>query len=174
MREPPGLPGAVLIRAVESEYGIPLHALTFLPLGADADSAAYRAQTNDGEVYFLKARALPGFRPASLLVPQYLHGQGIPHLLAPLPTRAGAAWVLLDGFALSLYPFIDGRIGADAGLSERHWMELGAALRQIHASRLPPDLLPDVPARISCHPAGRCWSSFWLPSRARPAPIRCR
>ena len=145
MREPPRLSEAALRATVADAYGISIRALTFLPLGADADSAAYRVQANDGEVYFLKARALPGFRPASLLVPQYLHGQGIPHLLAPLSTRDGAAWVLLDGFALSLYPFVEGRMVADAGLSERQWTELGATLQQIHASRLPPDLLPSVP-----------------------------
>ncbi len=145
MREPPKLPDATLIGTVETEYGIPISALTFLPLGADSASAAYRAHAIDGAIYFLKVRALHGFSPPSLLVPLYLHEQGVPHLLTPLPTIAQAPWVLLNDFALSLFPFVEGRMGADAGLSERNWTELGATVKQIHASQLPSDLIPIVP-----------------------------
>lgn len=36
-------------------------------------------------------------------------------------------------------------MGADAGLSECHWTELGTTVRQIHASQLPSDLISIVP-----------------------------
>ena len=145
MREPPDLLNATLIDAVESKYGIPIRTLTFHPLGADSASAAYRAEANDGAIYFLKVRALYGFSPPSLLVPHYLHEQGIAHLLLPLPTTTQAPWFLLSDFALSLYPFVEGRLKADGGLSASQWRELGATVKQIHVSHLPSDLIAIVP-----------------------------
>jgi spectinomycin phosphotransferase len=120
-------------------------ALTFLPLGADAASWAYRVETGDGHTYFLKLRASDGFGEASLAVPRYLHGQGVPHLVAPLPTVAQTFWVSLTGFVLALYPFVDGRAGADAGLTASQWRTFGALLKQIHACQLPSELLQVVP-----------------------------
>ena len=145
MREPPKLPDSMLIGAVKAEYGISISELTFLPLGADSASASYRAQAVDGPTYFLKLRAFHGFRSASLLVPLYLHEQGIPHLLPPLTTIAHAAWVMVDDFALSLFPFVEARMGAEAGLSERQWAALGTTVKQIHSIQLPSDLIPVVP-----------------------------
>ena len=145
MREPPDLTEATLIGVVEAEYGIPVRSLTFLPLGADSASSAYIVQAMDGTITFLKLRAFHGFRSSSLLVPLYLHEQGVPHLLPPLPTIAHASWVMVNDFALSLFPFVEARMGAEAGLSERQWAELGAAVKQIHSIQLPSDLIPAVP-----------------------------
>jgi spectinomycin phosphotransferase len=41
---------------------------------------------------------------------------------------------------MTLYPFLDAQTGTVAGLSERHWRQLGATLREIHGAGLPPDL----------------------------------
>jgi len=135
----------MLAEAVEAAYGIRVGALTFLPLGADSASASYRVDDIDGASYFVKVRACSGFSPASLLVPLHLQQQGVPHLLAPLPTRAEVPWVALDRFTVALFPFVKGRIGAHAGLSERHWKELGATVGQIHATQLPPELVAILP-----------------------------
>jgi spectinomycin phosphotransferase len=93
----------------------------------------------------LKARTGAGFGEPSLVVPRYLHEQGVPHLIAPLPTITGALWISIDAFVLTLYPFIDGRMAADVGLSDRDWVAFGAMMRQIHTSPLTPDLTQIVP-----------------------------
>ncbi len=41
-------------------------------------------------------------------------------------------WAMVKDFALTLYPFIDGRIGGDVGMSEQQWIELGRTVNQIH------------------------------------------
>ncbi len=141
--------------ALHAHYGISISALTFLPLGNDSASAAYRVQAADGTIYFLKVRPGAGFSLPSLAVPHYFHDRGVPHIVAPLPTIAQALWVSVNDFALSLYPFIDGRMGAHVGLSEQHWRTLGAMLRQIHTDPLTPDLMqivrrePFIPSRRS-------------------------
>jgi spectinomycin phosphotransferase len=145
MREPLKLADATIIEALRAQYAMSSAALTFLPLGDDSGSAAYRVQTADGAAYFLKVRTGAGFSLPSLVVPRYFHDRGVPPIVAPLPTVSGALWVDVDGFALSLYPFLDGRMGADGGLSEQHWRALGAALKQVHGDPLTPDLRQIIP-----------------------------
>lgn len=140
MREPPRLAEATIDAALRVHYGLDLASLTFLPLGNDADSAVYRAEAADGAAYFVKLRAAGGFSLPSLAVPHFLHRQGVPHILAPIAAANAQLWVDLGGFALSLYPFLNAQTAASAGLSEPQWRALGATLRQIHASRLPPAL----------------------------------
>jgi len=181
MREPPQLAHPTIIAALEEHYRVCVTALAFLPLGMDSDSAAYRVEAAAGMAYFLKVRSGHGFSPSSLAVPHYLHQRGLPHVLAPLPTIAGDLWAHAGAFALSLYPYIDGRSGADLGLSETDWRALGALVRQIHDAGLPPEILAllrgeaFVPSRrqvlarlqgaIACHnltdPAQAELAAFW-------------
>jgi spectinomycin phosphotransferase len=145
MREPPRLADEAIIAALRAHYGIAAAALTFLALGADAASAVYRADVAGGARYFLKLRAGGGFSAPSLLVPDYLSRQGVPHILAPLPTVAQALWVNVGDFALSLYPFLEAATGTDVGLSEQQWRTLGATLKQIHTCELPPEVQGIMP-----------------------------
>jgi spectinomycin phosphotransferase len=140
MREPPRLADQTIVAALHAHYGVSVKTLAFLPLGCDSASAVYRVRATDGAAYLLKARAGAGFSEPSLAVPHYLYTQGVPHIATPLPTVAQTLWVSVDGFALSLYPFIDGRTGADAGLSAQHWRALGTTVKQVHTSPLTPDL----------------------------------
>jgi spectinomycin phosphotransferase len=130
---------------VRAHYGISIVAITFLPIGNDSDTYVYRVETTDGAAYFLKIRNRQGFSPASLAVPRYLCDTGVPHILAPLMTTSQNPWVMVNDFALTLYPFIDGRIGGDVGMSEQQWIELGRTVKQIHMSQLPPDIRKVVP-----------------------------
>ncbi len=149
MREPPKLPPATLVAALTAHYGQRFRpsaaALTFLPLGADSASAVYRVDGADGATYFLKARAGAGFSVPSLVIPRTLRDRGVPHILAPIPTAAGALWCTVGDFALSLYPFVAGRAAADVGLTDAQWRDFGATVAQIHASPLPPDVLALLP-----------------------------
>jgi spectinomycin phosphotransferase len=145
VREPPKLADTTIAETVRARYGISIVALTFLPLGNDSDTYVYRVEADDGAAYFLKVRNRQGFSPASLTVPRYLRDIGVPHILAPLLATSQKPWVMVNDFALTVYPFIDGRIGGDVGMSEGQWIELGRTVKQIHTSHLPPDLMKVVP-----------------------------
>jgi len=145
MGEQAKLPNQALITTLRTHYGLSVSALTYLPIGADSESAVYRVEAADGALYFLKLRTRAGFSVKSLAVPRFLQDRGLSHILAPLSTLSGALWVDLGGYFLSLYPFIEGRTAVEAGLTEQDWHELGATLRQVHESPLPPDLRPVVP-----------------------------
>jgi spectinomycin phosphotransferase len=139
MREPPDLAGDAIIRALKAGFGIRVAGLSFLPVGNDADSWAYRVEADDGPARFLKVRSGTGAMPGAS-VPAYLHRRGTPGVLAPLPTLAGQPYLVVDRFALALYPMLDARHGAEAGLSSARWRELGAALAQVHATPATPEL----------------------------------
>lgn len=145
MLEPPKLAEAQITAAIRAHYDISVTALTFLPLGADSASWVYRIDASKGQSYFLKLRANDGFSPASLAIPSFLRSMGLPHIAAPLLTQTQSWWVSLDGYALSLYPFIEGHTGAHAGLSERQWRAFGALMCRIHNCRLPTNLLRLIP-----------------------------
>ena len=59
MLERPDLPDERLMGGLQAAYGLRLSQLTFLPLGADVNSAVYRAVAADGRPYFLKLRRGP-------------------------------------------------------------------------------------------------------------------
>jgi spectinomycin phosphotransferase len=132
MREPPQLADATIIAALGESFGIRVAALRFLPVGNDAASWAYRVQAAQGPAYFLKVRAGAGAMPGAA-VPSYLHRRGVPHVLAPVPTGAGASHVPVDGFALALFPLLEATTGAEVGVSPAQWRQLGAAVARLHA-----------------------------------------
>lgn len=137
MLEPPDISNDAIIASVRASYGVLAAALTFLPIGDDAATSVYRLHVTNGGVYFLKLRSVAANAP-SFAVPRYLADQGVTAVVAALPAVTGALWVNVEGFALALYPFIDGATGTDAGMTERHWFTYGATLRQIHETVLPP------------------------------------
>ncbi len=139
MRDLPKLANATITAALRTHYGLSITNLTFLPLGADSASFVYRAAAGDA-TYFVKLRSSDGFSVPSLAIPHFLHEHGVPHILAPLQTNTQALWVVVGGFALSLYPFLDARTGTAVGLSEQQWHALGVTTQLIHASLLSPEL----------------------------------
>ena len=140
MREPPDLAGEAIVGALQTGFGIRVAGLSFLPVGNDADSWAFRVQAAVGPDWFLKVRSGTGAMPGAA-VPAYLHRRGTPGVLAPLPTRADEPYLVVDRFALALYPMLDGRHGAEAGLTPAQWRELGAAVARVHATPATPELL---------------------------------
>jgi len=139
--ERPDLSDDRIVAAIRQHFGLQT-TLTFLPLGLDVLAWRYRAATADA-AYFLKLRR-GVVNEAALRVPRYLADGGVTHVVAPLATRAGRLWGDVDGFTLTLYPFITGATGMAHGLEERHWVAYGAALREIHDTPLTPDLARTV------------------------------
>lgn len=143
MLEKPDFPDEKILTCLRDAYGLSVARLTFLPLGADPNTAVYQALTVDETSYFVKLRR-GRFDELSVTLPKWLSDQGIRPIIPPLTTTTGQLWANLDPFALILYPFVEGRDGYEVPLSERHWHEFGVALRGIHAAALPPTLLSQI------------------------------
>jgi spectinomycin phosphotransferase len=137
MLEKPDLPDSLILSAAQDEYELQPSRLAFLPLGADVNTAVYRLETRDGSAYFLKLRS-GAFDETSVRLPHYLHAHGLQAVIPPLPTRSGRLWGDLGEYKLILYPFIE-QVQADE-LSDRHWLEFGAAVKLLHRLPPPPEL----------------------------------
>jgi spectinomycin phosphotransferase len=137
MLEPPDVPLEKISTCLLANYGLQVVQLAFLPLGADMYSAAYRAVTADGTLYFVKLRT-GVFDETSVALPKFLNQQGIPQVLAPLPTQTGLLRAELDTSKIIVYPFIDGHNGFEMDLTDRQWREFGTALKRIHTTVIPP------------------------------------
>lgn len=153
MLEKPSLADERILSALRGEFGLEASELTFLPLGADVNTAVYRVRATGGEVFFLKLRKA-GFREIQAALPRFLHERGIGAVIPPLPARSGQAWAGLDEYRLILAPYIEGQNGYEAHLSPTQWRAFGAALRTVHAVRLPAELADRLP-REDWSPAGR-------------------
>src|ERR1700730_2424960 len=107
MREPPKIAEKDCRACVQDQYDLGLVTLAFLSLGHDYDAGVYRAVSERGTSYLLKATSRPLYEPRCL-VPRYLHDQGIASVVAPLPTRSGALWTKLANWTLIVYPWVSG------------------------------------------------------------------
>ena len=139
MLEKPNLPDGKILACLQANYGLNVVHLVFLPLGADLNTAVYRAVAADNAPYFVKLRR-GVFDEASVAVPRFLGDQGITQIIAPVPTQTGQLWSRVDAFRLILYPFVEGHNGYEVNLSDRHWFDLGRALKGIHTAPAPPAL----------------------------------
>lgn len=144
MLEKPDLPDEKIIACLRDEYGLDVVHLAFLPLGADVNTAVYRAVTGDETPYFVKLRR-GVFEETSVTVPRFLSDQGIAQIIPPMTTRAQQLLARLDVFNLILYPYVEGQGGFEVDLSDRHWVEFGAALKSIHTAKPPPALISRLP-----------------------------
>ncbi len=140
MLEKPALPDSHLLACVQTEYNLRPTQVTFLPLGVDVHSAAFRIDMPDGRANFLKLRH-GAFDELSVDLPHLLKEQGVAAVIAPLETRAGQLWAVLDEYTLILYPFVEGRDAYEAQLTGQQWIDLGADLKKVHEASLTQALL---------------------------------
>lgn len=144
MLEPPQLKDQKIIDCLRAEYGLPVRTIAFLPLGADLNTAVYRAAADDGSLYFVKLRKA-GFNPVSVVVPSLLFEAGLRQVIPALKTKTGRLWTELPPFKLILYPFVEGQHAYDRNLSPEHWVEFGAALKRLHQADLPAAIQSQIP-----------------------------
>lgn len=140
MLEKPDLQDREIIACLQDAYGLLSVQMAFLPLGADLHMAVYRVVAQDETPYFVKLRS-GAFDEISVALPKFLSDQGIGQIIAPLTTQTGRLWADLDPYKVILSPFVEGRNGYEAAMSERYWVEFGATLKKVHTARLPPALL---------------------------------
>ncbi len=139
MLEKPELRNDEIIGCLRHSYGVDVVELTFLPLGADRDTAVYRAVASDGTTYFAKLRK-GIFDETAVLLARFLYDQGIPQIIAPLAATIGRLWDSLGAFTVVVYPFIAGQNAYQVRLSDHQWCELGRALKRVHNIPVPPEL----------------------------------
>jgi spectinomycin phosphotransferase len=143
MREKPAISDELIISRLQEEYNLTATSLTFLPIGADVGSVAYRVVSDNGTAYFLKLRKT--FMEISVTVPLFLKSQGIQEIIAPFETKSKQGWADFGEYKMILYPFIDGKDGFEMVLSDRHKRTLGAALKKIHSAHPPLELKRHIP-----------------------------
>lgn len=135
MTEKPSLSDQHIIDCLNSDYGIQVAQLTFIPLGADIDAAVYKAQTND-QSYFVKLNS-GNHQDIGPIIQLLLHDAGIHQIISPIKTNNGNPMCHIDDFTLIVYPFIEGQDGFSKSLTDDQWIALGKALKLVHEFHLP-------------------------------------
>ena len=59
-------------------------------------------------------------------------------------------WADLEDFKVFLYPFVNGRNGYEAPLSDHQWITFGKTLKSIHTTTVPPEILGRI--QIEAYP----------------------
>jgi spectinomycin phosphotransferase len=144
MLEKPDLEEQQLINCLRAEFGFKIAGIDFLPLGADQNTAVYRALTHDGSPYFVKLRR-GDFNQAIVSVPRFLYDQGSEHILPSLFTKTDKLWAELGPFKVIVYPYIEGQNGFEAKMADQKWVVFGRALKGIHSARVPPGITHGLP-----------------------------
>ena len=142
MLEKPNIPDKLIIYRLQDEYRIRADKLNFRASG-DLNAAAYRVLTDNGVTYFLKLRK--GFDEIAVTVPLFLKSQGIEAVIIPCETKSKRHWADFGDYKIILYPFVEGRDGFEMELSNRHRQILGAELKRIHTTKIPPELKRRIP-----------------------------
>ena len=144
MQEKPDIPDQVILSCLQTEYGLDCRSVEFLPLGADVNTAVYRAESASGQGYFVKLRR-GDFTEITVTLPHFLKSSGIHAIIAPLETSSRRFWAELDSCRVIVYPFIPGRDGYEQALSQAQWREFGRTMKAIHTVALPPALSNAIP-----------------------------
>lgn len=107
------------------------------------NTAVYQVEAG-GRPYFLKVRG-GDFLAASVMLPHFLHEQGLKQVIPPLPTQTGQLWATLDRYAFILYPFVAGQNAFERSLTAPQRVELGRAMREFHDARIPSTIANELP-----------------------------
>ena len=143
MLEKPDIQDDKIIACVGNEYGLSVTQITFLPLGADVNTAVYRLVTTDGTPYFLKLRKAD-FDKAAVSLAKFFSDQDITQVIPPLVTKSGQLWGETAVFRTILYPFIEGGNGYEVDLQDFHWSAFGTALKKIHTTTIPSTISDNI------------------------------
>lgn len=144
MLEKPDIPKHHICECVKNEYGLQVERLTFLPIGADLNTAIYRFDASDGLPYFLKLRSGP-FDEIGAQLSRFYSDQGIGSVIPPILNKEGKLLGRLASYKTLLYPFINGRDAYEVRLSEEQFEAFGKALKQLHSVEIPNELKEKIP-----------------------------
>lgn len=132
-----------LIDYLKIKYGIAATTLTLLALGADRDASTYKAETCEGQSYFVKLKK--GLHPdTSVTLLAWLQRSGIKQIIPPIRTSDGNLTQHTNEFTLTVYPFVEGQNGFCSHLTDDQWVVLGKVLRQIHELDVPSSIKEQI------------------------------
>lgn len=143
MLEKPDIADERIIYHLKEQYQLHTASVTFLPLGADLDAAAYRIVASDGLVFFLKLRK--GFNEIAVSVPLFLKSRSLKEIISPIETKSKRGWADFGEYTMILYPFIEGKNGFEIELSDQQKHQMGKALKALHKMDVPPELEKLIP-----------------------------
>jgi len=139
MIEKQPLSDQLIINCLNTDYGIEVATLTFLPLGADMNASVYKAETSDQRSYFVKLKR-GHHHDISVVIVELLHDAGIQQMIPPIKTLLSQSTQRIEDFTLIVYPFVKGQDGFSCNLTDNQWFKLGLALRQVHEIDVPPSI----------------------------------
>lgn len=125
-----------IIDCLNTNYGIKVTRLTFLPIGADMNASVYKAEAHDELSYFIKLKR-GHHHDISATIIALLHDAGIQHIIPPIKTTLGKSIQHIDDFTLIVSPFVEGQDGFSRDLTNNQWITLGKAMKQIHEINVP-------------------------------------
>ncbi|MDP9443337.1 MAG: phosphotransferase [Actinomycetota bacterium] len=134
---------------VQEDFGVDLTGVERVRLGADEAAVLWRGASRSGTTYAVKLSG--GGSPAGLLVPADLAQQGVPGVVAPIPTPTGRLWTERAGRRLFVVPWLSGARALDGGMGAQHWVSLGKVLAQVHASAVTAAVRDVLPVEDHTH-----------------------
>ncbi len=143
MIEKPNIDDKHILNCLHDVYGLPVNSVEFLPLGADYNTAVYRAETRNKVAYFVKLRR-GEFDEMTITVPKLLHDQDIKGVIAPIATESQDLWADLDDYKLVVFPFVNGYDGYNIDLLDQNWIECGKILWAIHTAGIPSSIMNQI------------------------------
>ena len=69
-----------------------------------------------------------------------LQASGIKQIIPPIKTTNDDLTQHIDGFTITVYPFVEGKNGFWNHLTDDQWVTLGKVLRQVHEFDVPPTI----------------------------------
>lgn len=125
-----------IIDCLNTNYGIKVARLIFLPIGADMNASVYKAEAHDGSSYFIKLKR-SNHHDISATIITLLHDAGIQQIIPPIKTNDGQPIQHIDEFTIIVSPFVEGQDGFTRDLTDDQWITLGKVMRQIHEIEVP-------------------------------------
>jgi spectinomycin phosphotransferase len=131
--------------ALRAGFGITPTGLEPTERGKDFDASVFRVFVDGPRPrYIVKVRPAAAPRDVAAAVARHLADAGVPSVLAPIRSRTGAVSAEAGGLSLTVYPFIDGRVGIEMDLADESWRALGRFARRLHETVLPPELAASI------------------------------
>ena len=125
----------LIISSLRDNYDIEVAHITPLLWGADAYALIYKVQDPKPKTYFVKLKQ--GKHDSSAHLQLLLHDAGIQGVISPIKTIDNQPQLSIQHFTLTVYPFIDGLDGFGEPLTDKQWISLGKALRQVNQLKFP-------------------------------------